>query len=124
VSRNHKRDYANPRCAGCNKHVGRISEYAYMVHDKVWRAALRRARRSSDKVSTHDFLCIMCLEERLGRLIDHDDFDWNNSLNSHQAYKRSKRLRWLMATQSQRMGLIAIELEAQNKRRDEHRDTH
>ncbi|MBT1509460.1 hypothetical protein KIP88_03000 [Bradyrhizobium sp. SRL28] len=48
----------------------RTSEW-YMVHDRVWAAA---GMPPMSMFETKDFLCIGCLEARLGRRLNPDDF--------------------------------------------------
>ncbi len=54
-------------CADCQMDTFALHEY-YMVHHAVWRAAgMTRGRRRA-------FLCIGCLERRLGRELTAADF--------------------------------------------------
>jgi hypothetical protein len=70
---------------------GRPQEY-YMVHDEVWFAAgmtERSQRRSSD------FLCIGCLEARLGRTLirrDFADVPINQPDDHHHSFRLKARL--------------------------------
>lgn len=56
-------------CSDCNINVGdygpnSVDEYAYMVHDSLWPEECK-------------FLCISCLENRLGRELTQRDFDFD-----------------------------------------------
>lgn len=53
-------------CMVCKKDVVEIKEYAYMVQDDVWMAVAARNPKG--------YLCISCLEKRLGRKLTADDF--------------------------------------------------
>ena len=44
-----------------------VAEYFYLVHDRIWRQAGMTAARGS-------FLCVGCLELRLGRELQGEDF--------------------------------------------------
>ena len=70
------------RCGGWRLNVARLEEYWYRVSDDVWEEA-----GSPDGV-----WCISCLEDRLGRQLGHDDFDWAGSVMRVEA-SRSDRLR-------------------------------
>ena len=63
---------ANRRC----RHKGRWE--SYMVHDKVWAAAGMPARQKRipnyDESDGSGFLCLDCLEKRLGRDLVPEDF--------------------------------------------------
>ncbi len=85
--------YDNPLCPGCGRHVKRMREYGYLVHDRIWKQSLQRARCHGEKVSTYDLVCIGCLEKRLGRELTSKDFNWEVPLNYAPVYPRSKRLR-------------------------------
>ena len=50
-------------CHDCNVDTAEIHEY-YMVENSLWREA----------GSVDGFLCISCLESRIGRELTHDDF--------------------------------------------------
>jgi len=71
-------------CSGCQINVSDINEYAYMIKHELW-------------VLIHDcpewqggLWCIGCLEEKMGRKLDRNDFAWYNGLNGEQ-YPRSER---------------------------------
>ncbi len=88
-----KRDYDNPLCADCDRHLFKMHEYAYMIHDVLWDVMLRKHRYRGFKASTFDMLCIGCLTSRLGRNLYRDDFNWDVPLNSNPDWKRSTRLK-------------------------------
>jgi hypothetical protein len=72
----------------------RTSEY-YMVHDHVWRAA---GMPKSDPMNLgRDFLCIGCLERRLGRQLTHADF--TNAIINRPDRWHSPRLNSRLAEQ-------------------------
>lgn len=54
------------KCEDCSADTIEIHEY-YMVHDAVWNAVVPAAQK-------HIFLCVGCLETRLGRRLVPDDF--------------------------------------------------
>ncbi len=58
-------------CFDCNANVRQ--EY-YMVHNHIWRSALRRARVDGCVPTVYDMLCVTCLERRLGRELTPADF--------------------------------------------------
>lgn len=80
-----------PFCTDCARSLTTISEYAYIVKDPVWeesvtRAIAMHARRPHDLATkpvptTKDLCCIKCLEERLGRTLTLNDFNWRVFLN-------------------------------------------
>lgn len=53
-------------CVECTCDVSEIGEYDYMVHDEVWKLA--------ELGETDGMLCVGCLEERIGRRLQADDF--------------------------------------------------
>lgn len=60
-------------CSDCHINVGNygkdsVDEYAYMVHDYLWPKECK-------------FLCVCCLENRLGRQLTYKDFDFDIPLN-------------------------------------------
>jgi hypothetical protein len=57
-------------CDDCGKNLARAGEY-YMVKDSVWEEA---GMENGD-----GDLCISCLEDRIGRKLDRDDFPKINS---------------------------------------------
>ena len=60
-------------CHDCMTNVYDSGNYDYMLHTKVWKKA---AKKDQDK-----FLCIKCVENRLGRSLKNSDFDWDIPLN-------------------------------------------
>jgi hypothetical protein len=97
------RDVAAPRtrpdysCRDCGIDTDRRGEYAYMLYDRVWEAATRRAQRARPGlVHTSDLCCIGCVEQRLGRPLTHLDFNRSTRLNLIITH-RSARLREAMA---------------------------
>lgn len=78
-------DYNEPNCGDCGVNTAPKNEPCefYMVTHAVWREA------QGDK-ATH-FLCIGCLEERLGRLLTSDDFS-EVPLNYMNNHRNSERL--------------------------------
>lgn len=57
-------DYLSWFCLDCNEHTGEINEY-YMVHDHLW---------VLNVPEYHGMMCIGCLEDRLGRKLNPEDF--------------------------------------------------
>jgi len=60
------------RCNGCGKEFDTRNDY-YMVRDDIWQSVRGDAR----------FLCLGCVEKRLGRKLESDDFtdviaNWEN----------------------------------------------
>ncbi len=82
-----------PHCRDCDRNVSRLHEFAWMVHDRVWQEATRRAQRVVGTASTRDLCCIPCFEGRLGRPLQRADFDWSVPLNFMRSYRRSTLLR-------------------------------
>lgn len=74
-------DYDNPQCADCSTDTHADHEW-YMAEDEVWSQAMLQGHV--------DFLCIGCLEVRLERKLDFNDFKLV-PLN-FQFRDRSKRL--------------------------------
>ena len=74
-------------CADCGCDTSG-SEY-YMVRNDVWEQALRHNIRP---VEDNVFLCIGCLEKRIGRTLTRRDF-MDCPLNTMPDEARSKRLR-------------------------------
>lgn len=76
-------------CHDCGVDTGKIHEH-YMLHDNVWLAA-------TAPVTTHlsppiRMLCIGCVERRLGRPLNHTDFN-GSYLNNPRTAPQSQRLR-------------------------------
>ena len=80
-------NYNDTRCWDCQRetnHQSTDSAEWYMVWGHLWHKALEKGHA--------DFLCIGCLENRLGRKLSKEDFN-TAPLNSLPGYSRSKRLR-------------------------------
>lgn len=74
-------------CVDCGVHVRTIKEYAYAVTREVWLA--------SGLSRTGGFLCVVCLERRLGRQLVNDDFARDDSVNrrtDHQSLRLQRRI--------------------------------
>lgn len=71
-------------CIDCGMDTCEFDEF-YMVNKQVWRTAIPAAPHKG-------MLCIGCLEKRLGRELDHDDFRWC-ALNLRNLITGSERLR-------------------------------
>jgi hypothetical protein len=80
-------DLAPMPCTDCGHDTGR-NEY-YMVRDDVWEQALGH---KIPPVEDDVFLCIGCLERRIGRTLTRRDFI-DCPLNTHPDWPRSRRLR-------------------------------
>ncbi len=57
-------------CADCARDVMELGEYSYMVKREVWAQAA-----PDDPRNDTFFLCIACLEARLGRQLNLEDFN-------------------------------------------------
>lgn len=68
-------------CVGCSVDTGRINEF-YFIKTEIWLSVMP---------STKGMLCIGCLEGRLGRRLQKDDFT-NAFINSVQFSNKSERL--------------------------------
>lgn len=68
-------------CADCHCNVKQLREYHYKIKSEIW---LKVAK-------SNEFLCIGCLEKRLGRRITKEDFT-NESVNQRGFGKKSARL--------------------------------
>jgi hypothetical protein len=84
-------------CLDCGGDTSAIREY-YMVIDAVWEAAgqiplSRRRQQTAEEQETRQraFLCIGCLESRIGRRLTADDFT-DVSINRRGEYWYSARL--------------------------------
>jgi hypothetical protein len=75
-------------CFECGVDIEEIGEFSYMVHRDVWLAA---APWNTDG-GMFDFLCIGCLEARLGRQLMADDFPDDVPMNFDSRDWRSERL--------------------------------
>ena len=65
-------------CGDCGIDINASQEYAFIV--KIW------------QLGFPPFLCVGCLEYRLGRQLVADDFDWNVPLTFMGCFARSERL--------------------------------
>lgn len=79
-------------CLDCRVDVNEIDEW-YMVHDEVWRSA--GLDPSIDVVG--EFLCISCLETRLGRELTTLDFT-DAPVNKPWPYHSERLLKRLTST--------------------------
>ncbi len=100
-----KRDgaYISGFCQDCGLDVMIGRQYAYMLHNTLWRVITRKRQARQfhhQKKSTFDYLCIRCCERVLERQLQPEDFNWEVPLTCWDAYRRSKLLR-------SRMGLLA-----------------
>ena len=79
-------------CADCGVGTSTLGEW-YMVLDDVWEQAWEGRRKPwHGKFSGQEFLCIGCLEERLGRPLTRCDFP-DFPINDPAKYDMSDRLR-------------------------------
>jgi len=74
-------------CNGCRADVGKIKEFGYMVSKEVWSTAAPNDTHKMDY-----FLCIGCLEARIGRQLVPSDFPTEIPMNWSGMCLRSKRL--------------------------------
>lgn len=69
-------------CGGCGADVGKIDEYCFFLYNNIWEAIHQ----------DDEFLCIGCVEERLGRKLNQCDFNFDVPLNrfdgSHRLNQR------------------------------------
>jgi hypothetical protein len=56
-------------CFDCKTDTSEIGEY-YMLHDEIWQAAITATK----PLKRIRFLCVGCIEERLGRELNPADF--------------------------------------------------
>lgn len=89
-----RRNFKVPTCAVCGIDIYSSGNYGYMLHTKVWRQAIQRGRRHriTGDLSTHDLLCVPCLELCLGRKLERADFNWTLPINTHPEFDRNVRL--------------------------------
>jgi len=73
MTKRRKRRRLSYPCADCGVNTLAIGEY-YMVEDDVWNYAWWRARRLPAARRRRPFLCIGCLEARIGRRLTESDF--------------------------------------------------
>jgi hypothetical protein len=69
-------------CSGCGLNVSHLGEASYMVLDDVWQAA----------GNPDGYLCVGCLEDRLGRRLGPGDFNHDVPYTSDAGFRRSVRL--------------------------------
>lgn len=77
--------HAIPTCDDCGSDLYDIGEYAYMTVPELWPPSVR-------------FLCIGCLESRIGRQLTREDFNQKLEINLPYdggpiMFSRSERLR-------------------------------
>lgn len=85
----------DPTCAGCDADVYEIGEFAYMLHNAVWREAVEYGSQMNANVDRYSMLCVGCLEQYLGRKLRESDFNSVVPLNAPdmtRVYGRSARL--------------------------------
>jgi hypothetical protein len=70
-------------CYDCWENVYDIDEYSFVLHKKIWNKAAKKQKEH--------FLCIECIEDRLKRELEPEDFNWEVPLNGPDEI-RSKRL--------------------------------
>lgn len=85
--RHHENTGAQHNCFDCARPGG-----AYMVKDAVWKAAwpdyaqkkrelLQQYKGTPEEFRTHLQLCLCCLQKRLGRKLQKEDFDLTLPIN-------------------------------------------
>jgi hypothetical protein len=108
-------------CADCGIGTLTLGEY-YMVHDDLWEQAWAGRRKSWHCLPGQEYLCIGCLEERLGRTLLWCDFT-DVPINDPDNPAISERLRDRMTTDGGNFkgpdGLIAWMLEGMLERLSE-----
>lgn len=89
--------YNDTRCCDCKvetNHQKTAPAEWYMVNDNIWKLATLK--------KPANFLCIGCLEARIGRVLNKSDFkDVPLNHMSHYVYERSDRLISRMETECQ-----------------------
>lgn len=97
-------------CNGCDVDVERLHELGYMLRPTLWWVV---------EPTEHGFLCIGCVEERLGRELDLHDFDLM-TVNTTTDLKRSERLTNRLRGFRERYGMACersqLEVEQYNAR--------
>ncbi len=65
--------YESLPCNDCKRDIGykELDEYAYILHHKLWKSL----------VPENGYMCIECLEKRLKRPLNMNDFNWDVPLN-------------------------------------------
>ena len=76
-------------CTDCGENVSKLGEYHFMLLPELWRELT--AAKPADK------LCVGCIEARLGRKLNRDDFNWHVPITGKRT-DQSERLRDRMAT--------------------------
>ena len=71
----------NHKCDDCSRNVLKMKEFSFIVNNNIW-----------GKIGNPKFMCIECLEKRLGRKLVKKDFGWDIPMNFMGIYPRSKRL--------------------------------
>jgi hypothetical protein len=84
-------------CADCECSVGGTGEWC-MLKNSVWEKAWPKTGQKSSraKMPMKHFLCIGCIEKRIGRKLTRADFDMRSRHNQpdypHRQFPMSKRL--------------------------------
>jgi hypothetical protein len=81
-----KKRYVPWPCMDCNVDTDAINEIYIITHD-LWRKAVPEEDSSMSK-----FLCIGCLEKRMGRELCSTDFPEHVPMNWPQLFNKSERL--------------------------------
>jgi hypothetical protein len=76
-----------PYCFECGADLFEIGEFSYVVRRDLWLAAV-----PWEAGGMFNFLCIGCLEDRLGRQLTADDFPDDIPMNFDSRQWRSERL--------------------------------
>lgn len=85
----------DPGCSYCGVDVYGVGEFAYMLHNAVWKEAVERGYQMNHNVGQYSLLCVGCLETCLGRKLRESDFNSDVPLNKPdmtRVYGRSPRL--------------------------------
>jgi hypothetical protein len=100
----HKRGFcvapitATAWCADCPANIGLLDEWC-LLKNSVWEKAWPKTgqKNSRAKMPMKHFLCIGCIEKRIGRKLMRADFDMRNRHNKpdypHRQFPMSRRLR-------------------------------
>jgi hypothetical protein len=83
------RPYLGMHCADCTVGTSTLNEY-YMVHSNVWEEAWFSRRKPWHAIDGQEFLCIGCLEKRIGRTLTRHDF---TDAPINELFEQSARLR-------------------------------
>lgn len=76
-------------CCACGVDLGAAHEYAYVLLRTTWLLATHDRR--GEWIPTR-YLCIGCVEARIGRRLTAADFDWDVPLTYMRLFQRSDRL--------------------------------